>query len=136
MSRAGLLRKTLQGNLDALGLGFTSSLGRLADTPQKVITALGMINVLNAQINTLFHVTMPDALMDDDTDGMRGHVVDDTSASMVKLVWHTTMDSRVGLDVNNVANLVGLHVGGKFDGSMFTKISFEHVASASAITKR
>ncbi len=54
---------------------------------------------------------------------------------MVELVGHTLVDSTVSLDVNNVADLVGLQVGGKLDGhTMLPEVTGEHVAGASADT--
>ena len=54
---------------------------------------------------------------------------------MVELVRHTLVDSTVGLDVNDVTDLVGLQVGGKLDGhTMLPEVTGEHVAGASADT--
>jgi hypothetical protein len=54
---------------------------------------------------------------------------------VVELVGHTLVDSTVSLDVNNVADLVGLQVGGKLDGhTMFPEVTGEHVAGASTDT--
>ena len=50
---------------------------------------------------------------------------------MVELVRHTLLDGSVGLNVNNVTNLVGLQVGGKRNGTMFSEVTREHVTSTS-----
>jgi hypothetical protein len=56
---------------------------------------------------------------------------------VVELVGHTLVDSTVSLDVDNIANLVGLQVGGKLDGhTMFAEVASEHMAGASADTER
>ena len=50
---------------------------------------------------------------------------------MVELVGHTLLDSSVGLDVNNITNLVGLQVGGERNSTVFSEVTREHVASTS-----
>ena len=50
---------------------------------------------------------------------------------MVELVRHTLLDGSVGLNVNNVTNLVGLQVGAKRDGAMLSEVTREHMASTS-----
>ena len=56
---------------------------------------------------------------------------------VVELVGHTLVDSTVSLDVDDIANLVGLQVGGKLDGhTMLPEVTGEHVAGASADTIR
>ena len=53
---------------------------------------------------------------------------------MVELVGHTTVDGTVGLDVNNVSDLVGLQVGGDRDGTLLTEVAGEKVPGAGAKT--
>jgi hypothetical protein len=56
---------------------------------------------------------------------------------VVELVGHTLVDSTVSLDVDDIADLVGLQVGGKLDGhTMLPEVTGEHVAGASADTIR
>lgn len=80
--------------------------------------------MLNADVNTFFDVSVADNLVDDDTNGMRGYVVNDTSASacrkneiaifliiadsapVVVFVRHTPLHGRVSLDVDNVSYAV------------------------------
>ena len=49
---------------------------------------------------------------------------------------HTLVDRRVGSNVDNVANLVGLEVGRKLGRAMLTEVAREKVARLAAKTER
>lgn len=70
-----------------LGLGLEGSVG--LDTADELLAGAGEGDVLNAEVDALLDVAVLDLLVDDDTDGGLGNVVDDTSLSVVNLVWHT-----------------------------------------------
>jgi hypothetical protein len=53
---------------------------------------------------------------------------------VVVLVWHTLLDRTVGLDVNNVTNLVDLQVSGERDGTSLLEVSLESVSSTGSVT--
>ena len=50
---------------------------------------------------------------------------------VVELVGHTLLNGSIGLDVDNITNLVGLQVGRKRNDTMFSKATREHVTSTS-----
>ena len=60
--------------------------------------------MLDADIDSLFDVSITDSLVDYDADGGFGYVVDDTGFAMVDFVGHAFLDRSVGFDVDNVSN--------------------------------
>lgn len=129
----------------ALSLGLLLQLGVGLDTADELLTGAGQGDVLNAEVDTLLDITVLDLLVDNDTDGALGDIVDDTSLSVVDLVWHTTqgqhfcfarhdhpsqcipqksqchsplLDGTVGLDVDDISNLVLSQVGRQLDHTL------------------
>lgn len=96
-------------------LGFSSLLAVILDTGQEIETALGGTDVFNADTDALLHVTITDGLVNNDTKGTLSDVEDDTSLTMVELVRHTLLDGTISLNVHKIADLIGLHIGGKLD---------------------
>ena len=73
---------SLQVDLDTVGLGLQLGGGVLLDATQEVITALGVLDVLNADVDALLEETVANLLVDDDTNSGLGHVVDDAGTSI------------------------------------------------------
>ena len=104
---------------------------------QKLLPTLGVSDVLDAEVDTLLDVPVADDLVDDDTDGVWCHVVNDASSSavsdknssrgmhetetdapVVEFVGHTLLLGGVGLDVDNVADAVVDEVCRQFNGAV------------------
>jgi len=130
-SFTGLDRQSLQDDLDTSLGGFLALASVLLDTVKELLTALGVLDVLNTDVDALLQVTVANALVDNDTNSRLGDVVHNTGTTVVELVGKTLLDSSVGLDVNDITDLVGLEVGGKRDRTMFAELAREHVAGAS-----
>lgn len=126
---------SLELNVLTLSLGLTLQSGVLLDSVQEFLTALGVLDVLNTEVDTLLEVSVTNNLVDDDTNRGLGDVVDDTSSTLVPLVWHTLLDSTVTLDIDNVADLVGLHVSGQWNDTILLEVPLEHVTSTRSVSR-
>lgn len=90
--------------------------------------------MLNSQVDSLLEVSVANNLVDDNTNGRLSDVEHDTGLTVVKLVRHTLVDGSVGLDVDDVANLVGLQVGGQVGGAILLEPLLEHVPGTGSVT--
>lgn len=68
-------------------------------------------------------------LVDLDTDGALGDVPDASGTAMVELVGHTLVDGAVNLDIDMVADPVGLEVGGERDVPLLPEGPREQITS-------
>lgn len=124
-SRLGGL--SLQVDRLTLGLGLLLQSGVGDDSVQELLATSRVLNVLDSQVDSLLNVSVSNDLVDDDTDRRLGNVVNDTGLTVVVFVRHTLLDGTVGLDVNNVTDLVDLHVGRQSDGTMLLEVTLESV---------
>lgn len=90
----GLGGLSLQVQMEALLLGLALLNGVLLDTVEEVFTGARVRNVLDADVDALLHVAVADPLVQKDTDGRLGHVVDNTSPAVVELVRHAVILSQ------------------------------------------
>ena len=132
VSGTGLLGGTLEVDLDSSlgGLGLGSLVGNL--TGEDLLLALGLADVLDANVDALLKDAAVDELVHTDTNGGLGNIEDDTGAAVVVLVGHTLVDGGISEDVNVVTDLDGHHVLGEVDGSLLPEVLGEHVAGTRA----
>lgn len=103
-SNAGLLGLALQRHPLALGLGVLEQTLVLLNATQEILTALAVLDVLDANVDSLGQDLSADSLVDDDADSMGRHIVYTAGLSVVGLVGHTLLDGTVALksEVNNI----------------------------------
>ena len=100
----GLSGLTLDLDGGAGGGGILLLLGVLLDSAQEVVSAAGGLDVLDLDVDALLDVATPDLLVDNDTDGALGDVVDNASLAVVDLVGHT--NERVSTPCHLISNFL------------------------------
>lgn len=156
---AGLVGLALEEDGGALLLGLALLLGVGLDADNELLTGAGEADVLDAEVDALLDVAVADLLVDDDTDGGLGHVVDDTSLAVEVLVAgqesvsvggapgpatfsckgsggrdlrHALLDGTVADDIDNVTDLVLAKVGGQSDHALLLEVAGEGCIAQSA----
>jgi len=104
------------------------------DTVNELLSALGVFDVLNADVHTLLDVSVADELVEDDSEGGLGDVVDNTGLTVVDLVGHTLLNSTIGLDVDNIANMELCKVGGHADHTLLLEAPGEGISGSCSET--
>lgn len=87
----GLSGLALHVEVDTLLLSLALLVGVFLDTSEEVLTGARVLDVLNADADALLDVAVVDNLVQQDTDGGLGHVVDDTGLTVEDLVRHTVV---------------------------------------------
>lgn len=138
-SLTGLDGLPLEDNLLS-GLGGLDLLGGVGlDSVQEFLSALGVLDVFDSDVDSLLHVSTVDDLVTDDSNTSGRDIVDDTGLSVVDylliyfnitvrkrghtLVGHTLLLRGVSLDVDDISNSVVSEVGGHVWGSMLCPFS-------------
>lgn len=83
---AGLVGLALKEDGGALLLGLALLLSVGLDADDELLARAGEADVLDAEVDALLDVAVANLLVQDDTDGGLGHVVDDTSLAVEVLV--------------------------------------------------
>jgi len=104
------------------------------NSSQKLIARPGVLDVFDAEVDTLLDVTVADLLVEDDADSGLGNVVDDAGFAVVDLVRHALLNCTVTDYIHNVSDLVLPEVDGERNGTSLFEAAREGIASAGAET--
>ena len=88
----GLLRKSLGEDLDTLGLCLSLLGVILAHSSLEGLTALTSANMLDSDVNSLGDDSTSVLLVDDNSDGVLGHIKNAAGLTVVELVRHALVD--------------------------------------------
>jgi len=121
---------SLQVDLDTSLGGFGLGLFVVDLALKDFLLALGVTDMFNSDMNTLFDDASIDQLVDTDSDGGLGDIEDNSGASVVSLVGHTLVDGRIGENVYVVTDLDVHHVLGQVNGALLPEFLGKHVARA------
>lgn len=103
MGFAGLDGESLAGgSLNAAGLGLCLLDLVGVDSVEEVLSALGVLDVLQADVDALGEDLAADALVDHNTNGTLGHVEHTPSLAVIGLVWHALLESSTTWNTNVV----------------------------------
>jgi hypothetical protein len=67
------------------------------DSGNELLSALGVLDVLDSEVDSLLHVSVSDDLEDDDSDTSGRDVVDDTGLAVVELLGRRDQKTGVGV---------------------------------------
>merc|ERR1719422_3067284 len=73
-------------------------------------------------------------LVDNNANGMLGHIEDAPGLSMIVLERHALLDGTISLNVNDVSPLVHFHIRGQMSHSLLFELTGEHVARSAPIS--
>lgn len=79
-------------NVGSLRLGLYLLRSVVLNTVDKLSPALGVVDVFDANVDTLLEIAVADLFVDDDTKGGPGDVVNNTGLTVVDLVGHTNWE--------------------------------------------
>ena len=130
---SGLGNDSLGADALASFVGFGLLLVVFSHSVEEVNARGGQLEVLHAHVNALRNDSVPDLLVDDDTDGSGVDVEDAASPAVVVLVRHALVDRTINDDVNDVTVTVGSEGLGNVDGTFLPKTLSELMSSPALV---
>ena len=132
---SGLSGDSLGEDLDTLLLGLSLLGIIIAHSSLEGLTALTSADMLDSDVNSLGDDSASVLLVDDDSDGVLGHIENTTGLTVVELVGHALVDATVGDNVNEVALSVSLHDLREVNGAVVSEALAEEVSSSGSVSE-
>jgi len=108
---------SLEVQLASVLLRLRLLLGIALHTAQEVLARATATDMFDADVDALLEVSVTDWLVEDDTDGRFGDVVDDARLSVVVLVRHALLYGTVADHVDDVSDSVLLEIDRHVDAA-------------------
>jgi len=105
------------------------------DSSHEFVSAGTVLYVFDSEVDSLLNLTVSDSLENENLDSSGLNTEDNTSSTVVVLVGHTLLLSSIGLDVDDVTNVVRSQVGAQLDWSMLAEVSLEEVTGSCSVTE-
>ena len=155
MSGPGLLGLAFDNNGDTFLFGFLLQLFVGLDAGQKVLTALGVTDVFNSDIDPIMRQKknlemlwqlknvrkLPlgqnfasELFVNNDADSMLRNIEDTSSFTVVKLVWHALLEGTISLDINDIALLVNFQEGRERLDSVLSEVLLEQMTGSTPVS--
>ncbi len=132
---SGLSGDSLGEDLDTLLLGLSLLGIIIAHSSLEGLAALTSADMLDSDVNSLGDDSASVLLVDDDSDGVLGHIENTTGLTVVELVGHALVDATIGNNVNEVALSVSLHDLREVNGAVVSEALAEEVSSSGSVSE-
>jgi len=128
--RAALHRDSLLGSLCLRSLH-----GVCLHSVEKVLSASGLLNMLNAHVDSLFDDAIADLLVYFHSNCSRGDIPNDTGSAMIVFVREAFVNGAVAFDVHKITDLVRGQVLGQMDRALSSERLGKQTSGASTISE-
>merc|ERR1712180_423178 len=120
-------RVSLAIHFHTTGLGFPFLHLVFFDTSQEIISAFGMLDMFNSEVDSLWDDSISKLLIDNNSNSSSGYIEDSSSFAVIVFVRHSFVNGSISLDINNITNLVGLQIGRQMFDPSFSELLREKI---------
>merc|ERR1711928_89002 len=115
-------RVSLAVQFHTTGLGFSFLPLVFFHTSQEIISAFGMFDMFNSEVNSFWDDSVSKLLVNNNSNSSSGYVEDSSSLAMVVFVRHSFVNGSISLDINDITNLVGFQISRQMFDPSFSEL--------------